>query len=1295
MNEDNKNPKDFNSLDNILRERYHGAVNIRGIRYQILYSIYCSLQYYHEENYSIKLEGIEDLDLKSIKQKNTYIQVKTSSKMWTWNQYKEVFDNFSKVFKEDNKADFILVSNFQHNNDWQKIINPDDLSKNERKRLEKKVKNINRDFGVDNSSFYNRIKLVTLREGEILDSINRYIFDIYIVVPSNLIPFYRDALFSKFVEIAEKRGIITKNTLDSTWKELNENIARLQEYSAYGQGLISKLEWRIDQNIHDFYDGKRVRSGHIAAQIDIPRLKWLEKIDQAIKGTNICIIRASSGQGKSTLLYRYAYDYWNERYIYILRSSKSPRENELIKEFLKSLRNFDFPILLLIDNADLQIALWPEIAGYCSEIGIKVLVSIRHEDWFRLSDPNVTNYEIIQPYLDTDEAKDIFISFQKRGKIHQDTSSYLWAYEKIDEPKLLLEYVYLLTHGEMLWDRLKKQVENISELREDKSKIEILRLVSAADLLGSTVKLKKLISLLSFNLDPQMIFESLLDEYIEIKGDEIQGLHWIRSKHLASLLHGKICTLTDTAIKILKIIPVENLSLFISNCVVNGHIDNVIFLKSLASDVPNHSLNELELVFLGLFLGGEKQYFINIKSHFDEAFELLGQSGVSLLGMSTTPTKMINAIEDLKRIKTNETIDHLDRIALNIKNGARGEDLCKEFSKLLNREDIQDKFNKKAFLSAPSIFYWLKLIDFDVTTITFQSQFSNIVEFIDIDERAFFKLISGLYEYKPDVYSKWYNTNKAEFHSFLMYLTDTIDLKINNDELKIKFIPFINSHSSNEDAIKILNKLREALPFCAKYSSDAVNLLPLGLEPSINDLKKRIPVKNLPLEFYTKLNRYWLDILENAYLPDTFFIFEETHFKMRSMIVEFLTVLTNFFRCTYLGKRYDLQFFLNKDNLIGNIKKLLDTIPDPPNQCNNEIKRCYRELTNKCQFHFRNFYYQFFYITQENKDDQNGKLALHNLKKYRKHLIDLYNGFETILGVAPIYFRFSDLRKKEIEIADDFIDLFEYFIGNKILPPIYDYKKRIDLYKNKYHSTICESVRQALCETDVVIPDHVYIDFPLTYLPLYFSIENPIYPEDGLQRLLNILEIPALKPDFYYLIPIYQNRRIIPGGYKIATYQSINDLSWESFVPQEIPNEIMALLPTKEILESEGFSFRSFLIGTVLSFETWMKQFDLFKNTDDDFFLEKLNEKILRMFNDTYTLLKKQFVEIINKYSKNTSCLTSIFSGLNVKEIFSFIEEFNRTESPINGMQFVTDNFVVWKNVIEYFTINQHNRRLV
>ncbi len=54
-----------NEYDSLFKSRFHGAANISGIKYQILYSILRAFELYENKTQaaSITLEGIEDVDI--------------------------------------------------------------------------------------------------------------------------------------------------------------------------------------------------------------------------------------------------------------------------------------------------------------------------------------------------------------------------------------------------------------------------------------------------------------------------------------------------------------------------------------------------------------------------------------------------------------------------------------------------------------------------------------------------------------------------------------------------------------------------------------------------------------------------------------------------------------------------------------------------------------------------------------------------------------------------------------------------------------------------------------------------------------------------------------------------------------------------------------------------------------------------------------------------------------------------------------------------------------------------------
>ena len=102
------------NIDALLKIRTHGAVNIRGIRFQILYSVSRAFALIGEGAAisQVTLEGIEDVDLKGMRTDDQYIQVKTADAPWKWNQLKDPLKGFLQVARADQTSIFTLAVSF-------------------------------------------------------------------------------------------------------------------------------------------------------------------------------------------------------------------------------------------------------------------------------------------------------------------------------------------------------------------------------------------------------------------------------------------------------------------------------------------------------------------------------------------------------------------------------------------------------------------------------------------------------------------------------------------------------------------------------------------------------------------------------------------------------------------------------------------------------------------------------------------------------------------------------------------------------------------------------------------------------------------------------------------------------------------------------------------------------------------------------------------------------------------------------------------------------------------------------
>ena len=128
------------NIGNIFKMRYHGAYNIRGIPFQMLYTVFRAFDLYNDDFSFIRPEGIEDIDLIGLSLDGEYIQVKTSKNKWNWNELKKVIPNFYSVFKEEPNSNFTLIISADVDGNVEKLMHFSSLSGKEKTHVLRKLR---------------------------------------------------------------------------------------------------------------------------------------------------------------------------------------------------------------------------------------------------------------------------------------------------------------------------------------------------------------------------------------------------------------------------------------------------------------------------------------------------------------------------------------------------------------------------------------------------------------------------------------------------------------------------------------------------------------------------------------------------------------------------------------------------------------------------------------------------------------------------------------------------------------------------------------------------------------------------------------------------------------------------------------------------------------------------------------------------------------------------------------------------------------------------------------------------
>lgn len=524
-----------------------GQIALRGYSYQFLYSCYLILSSSNPSNF-FQLEGIEDIDC--IMQKNgsndiTHIQLKYSVNKQDASFLTDVLKNFLEAYLLDQNRFFKLVYDFPVAKGHLSKIFASKLDEKSRTHWAGVISNIKKNNPSWNWSVYDFDKFIShlsfekIEKSILATEIEKTLIRIYEINTDNV------SLFANSIKILcfekmEQRAYVTKAELDSKIQSVKIDISKGPQNPAHS--WIRKLDYSkpsIDEGC-SFYEGKKATPADIVSGFPIKRPSLEKDVINSICENMVTVIKASSGQGKTTLALRAAYILQNEYIPYQLLWCDEIKEIGNIVQYFKARIQLGEKILILIDNLDNHLSKWNYLVQLLqSELHChyKLLITSREMDWYNYSGDlsNIQSLKVIKPVLEEKEAIEIFNLFREAKQLHPSITSWQRAWNKIAERQLLIEYVYLLTHGEMLSERIASQISEIGQSSSGKAKCEILRKVCFADLCGVRLSAIKLSA--SQSEDSGSDFGELLkgmeSEFLVHVNEEsgyIEGLHPIRSR---------------------------------------------------------------------------------------------------------------------------------------------------------------------------------------------------------------------------------------------------------------------------------------------------------------------------------------------------------------------------------------------------------------------------------------------------------------------------------------------------------------------------------------------------------------------------------------------------------------------------------------------------------------------------------------------------------------------------------------------------------------------------------------------
>jgi len=313
-----------------------------------------------------------------------------------------------------------------------------------------------------------------------------------------------------------------------------------------------------------YYLGTSADWRHIKAGQDVIRKDLMAEIFGHFYRKNICIIRSESGQGKSTLMYRFAFDYQEIFHILEIKhfDSSLVRPVELALQRLADVSKKH--VLVLADD----VTALPKWELFLNRVKrdkrVYVLATSRSDEWDLSKIKGLEgSVEFVEPKLEWKTAAEIYQNLEERGLVKVKEEN--WDTALSASHGKLLEFVTILTQGAYLKEILTVQVSKMSE-----DVAEVLRVISTADTFG--IEVDFLLLEKTLDIPPSRIAyclkyleggfvskkiygvvhpDGVIDEY----ASSYEGLHCVRSRHLMEILH-KDYPLARTVTKIISASPV-------------------------------------------------------------------------------------------------------------------------------------------------------------------------------------------------------------------------------------------------------------------------------------------------------------------------------------------------------------------------------------------------------------------------------------------------------------------------------------------------------------------------------------------------------------------------------------------------------------------------------------------------------------------------------------------------------------------------------------------------------------------
>jgi len=462
-------------------------------------------------------------------------------------------------------------------------------------------------------------------------------------------------------------------------------------------------------------------------------------------------------------------------------------------------------------------------------------------------------------------------------------------------------------------------------------------------------------------------------------------------------------------------------------------------------------------------------------------------------------------------------------------------------------------------------------------------------------------LAQGVYRYDERAYRAWFVERRDDVLGYLKLHTDTLALDVTDEAVSIQFIANTSGQkSANSQVMSRLTYVRSALPFYDHYRGQGLWILPMGLKPSHDETYKDIPKENLPLPSDVDKNAVWGQAVDAAYLPDSYYRYQQSWHGVRLDALQLVEALARGLPRLLVDQRFDFHGAFERGELLRRLADRLTRQPDAPAQTPEHVAKPLNTSARDWVGAFQNFFRQINTYVQDRSDEQVGRLAIYNFREASRLLPAMHESFARLWELAPDYFDGRAIAARETMAYQQLGELLEIWIEDPPSVRYRDINEYVQQRRRRNRDKRLGRLRQSAAAlrragVRVTMPNDLHFSHPFHQAALAFAVEDPCHPEHDLQRVIEALIPTRDAVDFFWLVPTYDGARLMTGGYSLSALQ-LGDLergqtvNWEAFVPRDVPNEVLALLPYFPYRPLQSLEIRSAVWSVLIALDMVIDQ---------------------------------------------------------------------------------------------------------